>query len=468
MNVCDAAAIRKKYAGVDNIDALGQGVSGTVKVVTRKSDGAKFALKIMRIGSNSATGLQQIKDEVMLLASTDHPNVARLYETFEEKGSNFYLVMELCTGGELFDRLLGSEDSHFTEAVAANVVLQMLLSINYIHSKNLVHRDLKLENFIFATKDADSPLKMIDFGFSKKVTSMDKTRMSQVVGTSYYIAPEVLDHDYTAACDLWSLGVITYMLLSGSPPFGGDDDGEIMENVRTGEYTMHQPVWANVSEDAKDFINSLLVMNADDRMTAKDALKHRWITKAESEHPKTPLDIKVAQNMLKFRSMNKLKKLAVSTVAFSLSPDQIMSIQKQFLDMDEDHDGFVTMKELRTAIAETGAMSPDEVDKMFESLDETNDGKIELSEFVSACLDKKTYMDEARLMEAFTKLDADGSGGITKQDLKMVLGSQFEDEEAQRMIDEAGGSDGQIDYTEFVSMMRKQHQSGATGGDAAN
>jgi len=329
------------------------------------------------------------------------------------------------------------------------------LALSYLHNNNVVHRDLKLENWLYESKKDDAKLKLIDFGFSKKVASMEDTKMTSVVGTSYYIAPEVLEHNYTSACDLWSLGVITYMLLSGAPPFGGEDDGEIMDNVRTGEYTMHQPVWQKVSADAKDFINSLLVMDVDDRMAAKDALKHRWITKAESEHPKVPLDIKVCENMVRFRSMKSMKRMVVSTIAFSLSPEQIQSIQKQFLDMDHDHDGFVTMKELRTAITNTGTMSAADIDKMFEALDETNDGKIELSEFVSACLDQKTYMDEARLMEAFTKLDVDGSGGITKADLKQVLGSQFEDEKAQKMIEDAGGADGQIDYQEFISMMRQ-------------
>eukprot|EP00501_MAST-03F_sp_TOSAG23-6_P002335 GSMAST32.ASY1.ANO1.2437.1 assembled CDS len=258
-HICDCTEIRKKYAGIDNKDFLGEGVSGTVKIVTRRSDGQKFALKVMRIGSNSATGLQQIRDEITLLASTDHPNVARLYEAFEEKGQNMYLVMELCTGGELFDRLLDGGGS-MTEAVAASTVLQMLMSLNYIHNKNMVHRDLKLENFIYANNEPGSPLKMIDFGFSKKVDCMKSTQMISVVGTSYYIAPEEISYltnifekkniffHNTSACDLWSIGVITYMLLSGNPPFNGDDDDQIMEKVRYGKHTMYSPVWQQVSD----------------------------------------------------------------------------------------------------------------------------------------------------------------------------------------------------------------------------
>eukprot|EP00501_MAST-03F_sp_TOSAG23-6_P001301 GSMAST32.ASY1.ANO1.1349.1 assembled CDS len=403
-HICDCAAIRKKYSGVDNTDFLGEGVSGKVSIVSRRSDGQKFALKVMKIGSNSATSLKQIRDEITLFASMDHPNVARLYEAFEETGQNMYMIMELCTGGELFDRLLDSENSRFNEAAAAN-------------------------NFIFATKAEDS--------------------MASVVGTSYYIAPEVLDHEYTSACDLWSIGVITYMLLSGNPPFPGETDSEIISNVRIGEYTMFSPVWGKVSDDGKDFINKLLVKDPSKRLTARQALNHKWIIKEQADHPQVQLNREICENMIKFKNLNEFKRMAVATVAFSLTPTQ-------FLAMDTNYDGFVTMHELRDAITKTGAITEAEVDKIFQGLDATNDGKLELSEFVTACLDQKTYMDEARLKEAFTKLDVDGSGAISKEDLQQVLGVQYDDEKVQKMLLEVGGDDSEVDYSEFLQMMRQK------------
>eukprot|EP00941_MAST-03F_sp_MAST-3F-sp1_P005867 g5867.t1 len=446
--------IRHKYDGLDSAGQLGEGVSGTVKILTRKSDGQKFAVKIMKIGG-VASDLSDIRKEIALLASTDHPNVARVYETFEEKNRYFYIIMELCTGGELFDRLMDQESQKFTEADAAKVVSQMLLSLQYIHSKNMVHRDLKLENFIYQDSSKDSALKMIDFGFSRRVECMRETKMKAVVGTSYYIAPEVMEENYSSKCDLWSLGVIAFMLLSGSPPFGGDDDSEIMDNVANGSYSFNDDVWNNVSDDAKDFIKKLLERDVDKRLNAQEALNHAWMKKAYDDQPKVPLDIKLAENMIKYRKTCELKQLAMAAISFALSPTQIKDIQQQFLNMDTNRDGCVTLAELKEAITKTCDISEGEVDKMFEALDETHDGKIEISEFVAACLDQKTYMDENRLMDAFSKLDVDGSGAITKKDLKEVMGTQFNEEEASKIIADAGGEDGQIDYNEFLAMMRK-------------
>lgn len=166
--------------------------------------------------------------------------------------------MELCTGGELFDRLFAQSSNHFTEAKASQLVRKMLSAIHYLHMRGICHRDLKLENFIFEDRTEDSEICLIDFGLSK---SYHGGVMNEVLGTSYYVAPEVLRGCYSLSCDLWGIGVIAYMLLSGLAPFGGEDDKQILDRVRIGKFSYPDKHWKGISTGAKDFISKLLVMD---------------------------------------------------------------------------------------------------------------------------------------------------------------------------------------------------------------
>lgn len=170
------------------------------------------------------------------MKTLDHPNIIKLYEVYEDS-KNVYLVMEVCEGGELFDRII--EKGCFTEIEARRVFTQIVQTINYCHSKGIAHRDLKPENFLLLTKHDESPIKVIDFGLS---TNFDqKSNMKTKAGSPYYISPEVLEGKYDQSCDIWSLGVILYILLSGTPPFYGENDGKILEAVRKGEFTFDIP-----------------------------------------------------------------------------------------------------------------------------------------------------------------------------------------------------------------------------------
>ena len=181
---------------------LGSGMSGAVKKIKRKSDGKNFAMKCIKLNTLDEETTKELINEIALLKSMDHPHIARLYEAYEESDYCVRLVMELCAGGELFDRLM--DKSHFNEHECAHLLFQMLSALEYLHEVGVVHRDLKLENWLFRTKDDDSEIVLIDFGLSKKYKPSE--HMHSRVGTSYYIAPEVLKGDYTSACDLWSLG----------------------------------------------------------------------------------------------------------------------------------------------------------------------------------------------------------------------------------------------------------------------
>ena len=171
-----------------------------------------------------------------------------------------HLITELCTGGELFDRIIAktqSAEGHFSEKDAAKLVRDILDAIRYCHSKGIVHRDLKPENFLFLTPDEDSPIKIIDFGLSRHDDSIQGI-MKTKVGTPYYVAPEVLRREYTNSCDIWSIGVITYILLCGYPPFYGDSDTQIFDAVKVGKFDFPSPEWDDISQLAKNFVTALL------------------------------------------------------------------------------------------------------------------------------------------------------------------------------------------------------------------
>ena len=217
----------------------------------------------------------QFKTEIKILQTLDHPNVIKLFEYFEDD-EKIYLIMEKCTGGELFDRIL--EKEFFSEKEAARIFKQILMAINYCHNSGVCHRDLKPENFIFENKEDESDIKIIDFGLSKIFDPRrpGDTLMKTGCGTPYYISPEVLTHNYTEMCDMWSAGCILYVMLCGYPPFYGEDDREIIENVRIGTFDFPPEEWDDVSDEAKDLIHQL-ICKPEHRLTAHEALKHTWI-----------------------------------------------------------------------------------------------------------------------------------------------------------------------------------------------
>merc|ERR1712190_457947 len=246
--------------------------------------------------------------EIAIMKMMDHPNVIKLYETFEDH-RNIYLVMELCSGGELFDRII--ESGHFTEAQAANLMQQIVRAIYYMHENHVCHRDLKPENFLFMTKETieKNLLKIIDFGLSCKFTAGQV--LTTKAGTPYYVAPQVLAGKYDHMSDMWSIGVIMYVMLCGYPPFFGETDAEVLSKVRLGNFSFNQADWKNVSEDAKTLIRMLLKMNPRDRYTAEQSLNHEWI---KNKAPKAK-NIDLTQsgqgfvdNLRGFRAQNKLKK----------------------------------------------------------------------------------------------------------------------------------------------------------------
>jgi len=403
--------------------------------------------------------MDRFKQEIALMKIMDHPNIIKLYETFEDH-RNIYLIMELCVGGELFDRII--EAGHFTESQAATLMQQIIRAIYYMHENHVCHRDLKPENFLFMTKEPieNNLLKIIDFGLSCKFEAGQV--LSTKAGTPYYVAPQVLAGKYDHLSDVWSCGVIMYVLLCGYPPFFGETDSEVLSKVRLGAFSFNAADWKNVSDDAKNLIRLMLKMNPKDRYTAEQTLNHDWIKNKAPRANNVSLQSGFVDNLRGFRSQNKLKKAAMHIIAGQLNDNQIKNLRETFMALDENGDGLLTATEMKEGLAKAGLKEiPSDLQAILQDVDADGSGVIDYTEFLAATMDKKQYLQEDVCWSAFRLFDKNGDGQISMDELKQVLnegGNDIADaigKDLQAIISEVDANgDGQIDFQEFMTMMR--------------
>ncbi|KAJ3601987.1 hypothetical protein NHX12_029748 [Muraenolepis orangiensis] len=251
---------------------MGSGSFSEVFMVREKTTGTLYALKCLK---KKFLANSNLENEVTVLRKIKHEHVVSL-EDFYESHTHYYLVMELVSGGELFDRIL--DRGMYTEKDASLVVRQVLQAVSYLHDNNIVHRDLKPENLLYYNMDVNAKIMISDFGLSKM---SEHGVMSTACGTPGYVAPEVLaQKPYSKAVDCWSIGVITYILLCGYPPFFEDNQKRLYSKIMRAEYNFHKPFWDDISESAKDFIRSMMEKNPENRFTTEQALAHPWISGA--------------------------------------------------------------------------------------------------------------------------------------------------------------------------------------------
>mmetsp|Transcript_32581 Transcript_32581/g.81655 ORF Transcript_32581/g.81655 Transcript_32581/m.81655 type:complete len:300 (-) Transcript_32581:316-1215(-) len=282
-------------------EELGRGEFSRVRQCVHRNSGKRYAVKII---DKNDTENKRIRTEIEILKQVDHEHIIRLEEVYETD-TKLYLIMELVTGGELFNSIvrLGS----YTEGDAALLVRNIVSAVAYLHDLNIAHRDLKPTNLLLSTKDTLTDVKIADFGLSKILG--DDAIMQTACGTPIYVAPEILNGDpYDKEVDMWSVGIIMYILLCGFPPFydDGNNMGKLFEQIIEGEYSYPDEYWAHISEDAKDLIDHLLMVDPAQRFTAKQCLEHRWVKQAEMEQTAKILGV---QTQLR-KYMDKEKKRA--------------------------------------------------------------------------------------------------------------------------------------------------------------
>ncbi|XP_017853715.1 calcium/calmodulin-dependent protein kinase type 1 isoform X3 [Drosophila busckii] len=256
---------------------LGTGAFSEVRLAeSKETPGEHFAVKI--IDKKALKGKEEsLENEIRVLRRLTHPNIVQLLETYEDK-AKVYLVMELVTGGELFDRIV--EKGSYTEKDASHLIRQILEAVDYMHEQGVVHRDLKPENLLYYSTDDDSKIMISDFGLSKME---DSGIMATACGTPGYVAPEVLaQKPYGKAVDVWSIGVISYILLCGYPPFYDENDANLFAQILKGEFEFDSPYWDEISDSAKQFIKNLMCVTVEKRFTCKQALAHPWISGNEA------------------------------------------------------------------------------------------------------------------------------------------------------------------------------------------
>ncbi|KAG0459740.1 hypothetical protein HPP92_022868 [Vanilla planifolia] len=402
----------------DFVRELGRGQFGVTYLVTHKETGQSFACK--SIATRRLVNREMVEDvrrEVQIMHHlTGHSNIVELKGAYEDRQS-MNLVMELCEGGELFDRII--ERGHYSERAAASICREIVTVVHICHSLGVMHRDLKPENFLFLSKDDDSPLKAIDFGLSAFFKPGDI--FNDLVGSAYYVAPEVLRRHYGQEADIWSVGVMLYILLTGVPPFWAENEQGVFEEILKGQVDYTSDPWPSLSTDVKELVSSMLQQDPKERPSAAEILKHPWI-RIDGNASDEPIDISVIARMKLFKNTNKFKKVALKVIAENLSEEEIVGLIEIFKSIDIDGSGTITFDELKNGLNKLGTkLSESEVRQLMEAADVDGNGSIDYIEFVTATMHMNRMERENRLYKAFLYFDEDRSGYITMEELKHVL-----------------------------------------------
>ena len=461
-----SSIIRKNSGNPSNdyitMKNMGKGAYGTVMKVMHKKTGTIRAMKIIP-KDNLRPGFteEEIQREIDILKNLDHPGVIKIYEFYNDD-DYYYLINEFCSDGDLSEKLI--EAKYFDECIVKVLMFQIFSAVLYLHSKNVIHGDLKLENVMIDSVYPTTPvsrrlsfissmkkdletikrtktdsnqkrkfdrmknfdLKLIDFGCSKIFTRY-RRQFEDTIGTLIYCSPEVLKNLYDEKCDVWSCGVIMYILLSGELPFFGETEEIITKNILEGKYTFASDKFESVSKEAKDLISKCLEYNKHKRINVKEALDHPFFKTDLDRHNifQEDLDSKNVLNRLsKFSTHSKFYQAVLAFLAHNYADKtQIDRIKKIFLAIDLNFDGKISKEELLYAYQTNGIkVSKEQLNEIIRSIDSDNNGFLEYEEFIRAAIPKENLFTEVNLRTAFDLFDLDKNGTISPSEVKEVLG----------------------------------------------
>lgn len=427
----------------------------------------RYALKSIRLDrTNNSTGISsgdeaELRNEISILRSLDHPHIVHIIEMYEYKNM-IYMVIDLCENGDLYVY------DPYSEGEAKGIMRQLLQAMSYMHHRGIVHRDLKYENVMFTDRDRSKlEIKLIDFGLSMKYGKSKgewdmSIAMTDFVGTIYTMAPEVIHGSYTYKCDLWSLGVMAYMLLSSQIPFCGDDAKSITRKIMWGTYSFSGIRWSKISKQGRDFVSSLLIRDASSRPTADQALKHRWLDggkpsfNSKSLHRRhssetvggtvlgslkiphrKPLDSQICSSIENYSNYSWMHRLALMVIAYRYTGKETTHLRRIFTSYDVDDSGTVDAEELRNAFVLHGKYNQEEIDQIFLAVDMNGSGKISWTEFLASTIETKGHISEAEFSSAFEHLDFDKNGYISTSDLREIIGRDLPQNIIDQIIDES-------------------------------
>jgi calcium-dependent protein kinase len=450
------------------LDKLGVGAYGSVHKAIDKRSKQMRAIKSLEIPTNKEK-YRRVMEEVNILRTLDHPNIITIFEVINED-NKLHIITELCTGGELFERII--KTGYFSENLAAKIMFDIMKAVMYCHNSGIVHRDLKPENLLFENKESHALIKVIDFGTSKKLSP--NTKLKSMMGTAYYIAPEVIDGRYDEKCDVWSCGVILYILLckrylGGYPPFNGKSDSEIFKKIKAGKFSFSGFEWLKVSKDAKNLLKKMLTLDPAERISAKEVLRDPWLKKrAANQIEDRPVTADTLKNLSTFRVISiqsglKLQQATLSFIASQMSSsEEISKLRDVFIQLDTDGNGVLSREELTQGFKILGLKSVEDIEDIIQRCDADGSGFIDYSEFLTATINWREALSRERLEAAFKAYDIDGSGKITVEEIKLFIGGNDNIEEGEwrqvlEGVDQNG--DGEVDFDEFLDLMTKHFTS---------
>jgi len=471
----ETQAITKDYTIGDQLGQPGQ--FGVAKSCVRKSDGQKFAVKIIDkskfIGTeHEGEMFSDMRAEVEVMRTLEHENIIKLYEVYENK-FELYLVQELCTGGELFDKI--TELGTYSEADAAGVLVQIFRGVSHMHSKGIAHCDLKPDNFLF---HESGKLKIIDFGMSKRVPRGYRTSLSALCGTPYYTAPEVIKGQYHRAADCWSVGVVMFVMLFGYPPFYADpqkygkrENEMIYKKIKKGfnpkvlkGYGRHFPADIEASALARDLIKMLLKKNVASRLTAFEALDHKWFTNASKEK----ISAQVTASLASFTGVSRFKVTvlnAFKNIAITKGKREVL--RETFDKMDLDKNGQISLREFEKFMVETGTMTKEVAATVFNNADVNKDHEMSFNELLLTVADHQLRNVNERMHKMFLSIDDNGDGFLSPEEIKNYFSENSKQDsylkdlgfvsQLDDIVKEADtNGDGKISFNEFVRVMNPE------------
>ncbi|XP_044506014.1 CDPK-related kinase 1-like [Mangifera indica] len=439
-------------------DEVGRGHFGyTCSARAKKGSlkGQDVAVKVIpKSKMTTAIAIEDVRREVKILrALTGHKNLVQFYDAYEDD-DNVYIIMELCKGGELLDRIL-SRGGKYSEEDAKVVMVQILSVVAFCHFQGVVHRDLKPENFLFTSKDENSPLKAIDFGLSDYVKPDE--RLNDIVGSAYYVAPEVLHRSYGTEADMWSIGVIAYILLCGSRPFWARTESGIFRAVLKADPSFDEAPWPSLSPEAIDFVKRLLNKDYRKRLTAAQALSHPWL--ANYHDVKIPSDMIVYRLVKAYIASSSLRKAALGALAKTLTVAQLAYLREQFTLLGPNKSGFISMQNYKMAVTKnsTDAMKDSRVLDYASMIGSLQYRKLDFEEFCTAAISvhqlegMETWEQHAR--HAYDLFEKDGNRPIMIEELASELGLGPSVPVHVVLQDWIRHSDGNLSFLGFVRLL---------------